>query len=356
MNNSTAETPYAGWIISTVAGNGEAGYAGDGGPAAAAALNNLFDVAFDAAGNLVFTDTFNHCIRRIDARSGRIETVAGAGEAGYSGDGGPAAEACFNQPYGIAIDRDGAIYVADRHNAAVRRIDAATGTVTTFAGNGEAAFAGDGGPANKAGMVEPNGLAFSRDGARLYIADVADNRVRVVEMSNGRIATFAGTGEATHDGDGGPAPAAGVFGARAVAARGPDDGVYILERQGSSLRLAAPDGSTISTVASAGETGYGGDGGSATAAIFDRPKEMTLDGDGNALIVDTENHVIRHIDWQADRVSTVAGNGIHGFSGDGVPATQSSLARPHGVAVGPDGAVYIGDTEHNRIRKLSRPG
>ncbi|MPY74806.1 MAG: hypothetical protein GEU87_11130 [Alphaproteobacteria bacterium] len=348
------DSKYAGWIMTTAVGNGNAGYAGDGGPAADATLNNPFDVVFDAAGNLVFSDTFNHCIRRVDARSGIIETVAGTGEAGYSGDGGPAREARFDQPYGLAIDRGGAIYVADRLNAAVRRIDGESGIVTTFAGNGAKGFSGDGGPASRAGMAEPNALAFSRDGQRLFIADVADNRVRVVDMAGGAIATFAGTGMAAHDGDGGPALAAAVFGARAVAPRSVDNGVYILERQGSSVRLVAPDG-TISTAASTGEKGYGGDGGRAAAAVFDRPKEMTLDGDGNALIVDTENHVIRFIDWREDRVSTVAGNGTHGFSGDGVPAAQSSLARPHGVAVGPDGSLYIGDTENNRIRKVSRP-
>lgn len=348
-------SPYAGWIVTTVAGNGAAGYAGDGGPAASATLNNPFDVAFDAAGNLVFSDTYNHCIRRIDARTGRIETVAGCGEAGYAGDGGPGAKARFDQPYGVAVARDGAIYTADRLNAVVRRIDGATGVVTTFAGTGAKGFSGDGGPANRAGMVEPNGLAFSRTFARLYIADVADNRVRAVELAGGVIATFAGTGAAAHDGDGGPAAAAAVFGARAVAVRPSDGAVYVLERQGSTLRLVTPDGK-IATVASTGEKGYGGDGGPARAAVFDRPKEMTLDRDGNALIVDTENHAIRFIDWQADRVATVAGTGRHGFTGDGVPAIQSSLARPHGVAVGPDGAFYIADTENNRIRKVARPG
>ncbi|NKB56378.1 MAG: hypothetical protein GKS00_08585 [Alphaproteobacteria bacterium] len=352
---SKEDAPYAGWVISTVAGNGREGFAGDGGPAVDATLNNPFDIAFDPAGNLVFTDTFNHCVRRVEAQSGTIETVAGIGVAGYSGDGGSATKACFNEPYGIAIDDSGAIYVADRHNAAVRRIDGATGMVTTFVGVGKARFSGDGGSACEAGMVEPNGLAFSRDGGRLYIADVADNRVRVVDLSSGIISTFAGTGEAAHDGDGRPAVAAGIFGARAVVSRPSDDGIYILERQGSSLRLVAPGDGTISTVASTGETGYGGDGGPVASAIFERPKEMTLDGDGNVLIVDTENHAIRLIDWRSDRVSTIAGDGAHGFSGDGVVATQSSLARPHGVAVASDGSVYIGDTENNRIRKLSRP-
>ncbi|MDA0661743.1 MAG: hypothetical protein O3B08_02755, partial [Proteobacteria bacterium] len=316
-------TDYAGWVIETVAGNGTAGYAGDGGPAREAALNNPFDVVFDPAGNLVFTDTFNHVIRRVDATTGNIETLAGTGEAGYSGDGGPAGQACFNQPYGLAIGRNGAIYTADRLNAVVRRIDGPTGVVTTFAGNGAAGYAGDGGPATRAGMAEPNGLVFSRDFANLYIADVADNRVRVVDMASGIIDTFAGSGAAAHDGDGGAATAA-VFGARAVAVRPTDGAVYILERQGSSLRLVTPDGG-IATVASTGEKGYGGDGGPAATAIFDRPKEMTLDGAGNVLVVDTENHAIRFIDWRTDRVSTIAGTGEHGYSGDGVPAVQARL-------------------------------
>ena len=350
---SKEASAYTGWIITTVVGDGGEGYAGDGGPAIDATLNNPFDIVFDVAGNLVFTDTFNHCIRRVDARTNIIETIAGLGDAGYSGDGGPGITASFNQPYGLAIDPNGAIYVADRLNAVVRRIDGKTGISTTFAGTGEKEFSGDGGPANCAGMVEPNGLTFSPDGTRFYIADVADNRVRVVDMVSGVISTFAGTGAAIHGGDGGLATAASIFGARAVVTKPADGGVFILERQGSALRMATADGGNISTVASTGETGYGGDGGPAMAAIFERPKEMTLDGAGNVLVVDTENHAIRLIDWQADKVSTIAGNGVHGFSGDDIPATQSSLARPHGVVVAPNGAFYIGDTENNRIRKVS---
>ena len=344
---------YDGWRMTTVAGHGSESYSGDGGPAVEAGLNNPFDVAFDPAGHLVFTDTFNHCIRRVDSGTGTIETVAGTGEAGYSGDGGPGTAARFDQPYGLAIDSAGAIYTADRMNAVVRRIDGASGMVSTFAGTGEAVFNGDGGPAASAGLVEPNGLAFSPDGGRLYIADVADNRVRVVDMTTGDIDTFAGTGAAAHDGDGGAADAAAVFGARAVALNGAGDAVFILERQGSSLRAVSLETGEISTLASDGTTGYDGDGGPVSAAVFDRPKEMTVDGDGNVLIVDTETHAIRLIDWKSNLVSTIAGTGAAGFSGDGLPATESALARPHGVAVGPDGAFYIGDTENNRIRKVS---
>src|SRR5690348_618524 len=189
------------WIIMTAVGAGEQGYAGDGGPAAQALLNGPFDIGFDGGGNLYFSDTFNHCIRRVDARSNVITTVAGCGEAGYSGDGGPATRARFNEPYGIAVDRDATIYVADRHNHCVRRVDGATGIVTTFAGNGASGYSGDNGAASRAGMVEPNGLALDPARKRLFIADVADHRVRVVDLASGIIRTFAGTGEAEHSGD-----------------------------------------------------------------------------------------------------------------------------------------------------------
>jgi DNA-binding beta-propeller fold protein YncE len=339
------------WIITTVAGTGERGFAGDGGPALRAQLNGPFDVGFDPAGNLYFSDTFNHRIRRIDGRTGIITTVAGNGIAGYSGDGGPATAAAFNEPYGIAVDRNGNIYVADRHNHCVRRIDAASGVATTFAGNGRAGYSGDGGPAAQAGMVEPNGLGFDPAQQRLFIADVADHRVRVVDIATGQIGTFAGTGEPAHSGDGGPSSAAGVFGARAVKVA-PDGTVYILERQGSTLRGVDPKSGVITTVAGTGARGYSGDGGPALAAVFDAPKEFALGPDDDILIVDTESHAIRRIEAATGIVETIAG-GHKGPEGDGGAATAAGLGRPHGAVVGPDGAIYIGDTENHRIRKLT---
>ena len=306
------------WTLSTVAGTGEQGYAGDGGPATSALLNNPFDLAFDPAGNLCFSDTYNHCIRRIDAHSGIITTIAGTGEAGFSGDGGPALQAQMNQPYGIVIDRAGNIYIADRLNKRVRRIDGRTATMSTLAT-----------------MVEPNGLALDREHRRLFVADVADHRVSAIDLATGAISTFAGTGEARHDGDGGPATSAGVFGARAVALA-PDDSLYILERQGSSLRRVR-DG-IIETIAGTGARGYAGDDNDARNAVFDAPKEMAIDPAGNVFIVDTENHVIRLIDAKTWIVTTIC----------------TDLARPHGAVVGADGAVYIGDSEHHRVCKLTR--
>jgi DNA-binding beta-propeller fold protein YncE len=212
-----------------------------------------------------------------------------------------------------------------------------TGIITTFAGNGSGHTSGDGGPPDEAGLVEPNGLALSPDEKRLFIADVAGHRVRVVDLETGRIETFAGTGEAQHDGDGGPAVKASVFGARAVAFA-PDGSLYVMERQGSCIRRIR-DG-VIETVAGTGGRGYAGDGGDAKLAVFDAPKEMAVDPAGNIYVVDTENHAIRRIDASSWIVTTIA----------------SGLARPHGALVAPDGSVLVGDSEHHQIRRLSRPG
>ena len=328
------------WTISTFAGTGAAGYAGDGGPAADAQLNNPFDLTFDAAGNLIFSDTFNHVLRRIDAHTGVIATIAGTGARGFSGDGGPAAQAQLNEPYGVAVDPSGNVYVADRLNRRVRKVAAITGTISTIAG-------GDGGFRT---LAEPNGLAFDARNHLLYVADVADHRVRLIDVKDNIIVTCAGTGLGEHSGDGGLAIAASLFGPRAVAIA-PDGALYVLERQGSTLRRIR--NGTIETLAGTGARGRGGDGGNARLAQFNAPKEMALMPDGSVLIVDTESHAIRHIDAATWIVTTIAGTGMAGGGGDGGPATAAGLARPHGAAVGPDGAIYIGDSENHRIRKLT---
>ena len=321
------------WAVSIVAGIGEPGYSGDGSLALEARLNNPFDLAFAPDSSLVFSDTFNHCIRRIDAASGVISTICGTGAKGFSGDGGPAVRAQLNEPYGVAIDRSGRVFFADRLNRRVRIIDT-TGIVSTLAGDGSGVFSGDGGPAARAGLVEPNGLALSPDRSRLFIADVAGHRVRVVDLTAGTIETFAGTGEARHHGDGGPAAEAAVFGARAVTFA-PDGSLYVMERQGSCIRRVR-DG-MIETVAGTGERGYSGDGGDARSAVFDAPKEMAVDHEGNIFVVDTENHAIRQIDARSWIITTIA----------------SGLARPHGAVVAPDGSVLVGDSEHHQIRRLT---
>ena len=338
------------WMITTAVGNGTQGYAGDGGPALAATLNNPFDVAFDPAENMVFSDTFNHVIRRVEARTNVITTVIGTGARGCAGDGGPAIQAELNEPYGVVIDRAGNIFFADRLNGRVRKVDA-SGNISTLAGDGGGVCHGDGGPAARAGLKEPNGLAFNADQTCLFIADVADHRVRAVDLRSGIISTFAGTGEGRHDGDGGPRDKACVFGARAVALA-PDGSLYVMERQGSCIRQIK-DG-IIQTVAGTGARGYAGDGGDARVAVFAAPKEMTIDAAGNIFVVDTENHAIRLIDAKTWIVTTIAGYGSAGPGGDGGPATQAGLGRPHGVCIGPDGAAYVGDSENHRVRRLTR--
>lgn len=327
--------PSIEWTVEIVAGTGQQGYSGDGSSALDARLDNPFDLTFLPDGSLVFSDTFNHCLRRIDAGSGVISTICGTGEKGFAGDGGPAARAQLNEPYGVVADRKGRVFFADRLNRRVRVIDT-IGVIRTLAGDGSGVFSGDGGPADAAGLVEPNGLALSPDQSRLFIADVAGHRVRVVDLAIGTIETFAGTGEARHDGDGGPASRAAVFGARAVAFA-PDGSLYVMERQGSCIRRIR-DG-VIETVAGTGARGYAGDGGDARLAVFDAPKEMAVDPEGNIIVVDTESHAIRRIDAKTWIVTTIA----------------AGLARPHGAVIAPDGSVLVGDSEHHQIRRLTLP-
>ncbi len=346
-----ATTDVKGWMITTAVGTGEKGFSGDGGPASQAKLDNPFDLVFDAAGNLFFADTQNHRIRRVDARTGIITTVVGNGNATFGGDGGPATQASLHEPYGLVIDKAGNLYIVDRFNFRIRRVDARTGVITTIAGTGEKANSGDGGPAVKAALLEPNDAALSPDESLLYIADPSAHRVRAIDLKRGTIDTVAGTGEGKDFGNGGPAKAAGVCGARAVTVAR-DGTLYIAEKQGSAIRAVDPSGN-IRLLAGTGAYGYSGDGGPMLQAVFDKPKELCVDRDGNLLVVDTEVPVIRKVDFKTGVVTTVAGvgNRKHVYTGDGVAATASSLARPHGVTVGPDGAIYIGDSENHRIRK-----
>jgi streptogramin lyase len=337
--------------IQTAAGTGSPGDQGDGGPAVHAKLNMPFDLALDSHGNLYFSDTMNHRIRRIERTSGIITTVAGNGSRGFSGDGGAATRAQLNEPYGVVLDHSGNLFVADRLNRRIRRINTRTGVISTIAGNGAAEFSGDGGPATKAGLVEPNGVALASNDRLLLIADVAGHRIRQVDLRSERISTFAGTGKARHAGDGGPAISAAIWGARAVDV-GPGGSVYILEREGNCLRSVDPASGIISTIAGTGAKGYTGDGGAARSAAFNGPKELAVDSGGNIFIVDTENHAIRCIDAKTKRIRTLAGTGRAGGGGDGGEPGQAELDRPHGVAVSPDRTCWIADTNNHRVRVI----
>ena len=302
--------------------------------------------AFDGKGHLYVAEAANHCVRRIDAATGVITTVAGTGAPGYSGDGGPATGATFNQPYSLSIDANGDLYIVDRLNAVVRKVDAVTGFITTVAGTGEPGSSGDGGPGPRAQLREPNDCFLDGRGG-LLIADIQDQRIRRLDVRTGIITTFAGTGEKARAGDGRPATAASILGARAVCMdrRGQ---TYICEREGNGIRRVDANG-IMSTYAGTGERGYTGDGGPALAATWGAPKAIRCDQRDNLLVVDTENHAIRRIDAVTGLVTTIAG-GHQGGEGDGGPATSAGLDRPHGCEVDAHGNLYIADSNNHRVR------
>ena len=352
---SQAETNY---IIDTVAGSGETGvlkggYSGDDGPAVQAQLSSPFGVAVDGAGNLYIGDSGNSRIRRVDA-TGTITTVAGTGEEGYSGDGGPAVQARLGTPQGVAVDGDGNLYIAEFGNSRIRRVNG-TGTITTVAGTGEHGYSGDGGSAVQAQLYRPRGVAVDGDG-NLYIADTVNNRIRRVDTA-GKITTVAGTGERGFTGDGGPAISARLRSPHRVAVDGGGN-LYFVDADNNRLRRVDPSG-TITTVAGSGEPGflgegYSGDGGPAVQARLREPHGVAVDSDGNLYIADSGNHAIRRVD-ASGIITTIAGIGVRGFSGDGGPAVQAQLYRPRGIVVDGNGNLYFADSNNQRIRRLSPP-
>jgi hypothetical protein len=309
-------------------------------------LQEPFMCGFDRRGNLYFGEARNHTVRRVDQATGVITTMAGTGAEGYSGDGGPAVEATLNQVYSLQVDTNGDIYVVDRLNSAVRKIDAVTGIITTVAGTGEPGYGGDGGPGARAQLREPNDLFLDGQGG-LLIADIQDQRVRRLDLKTGIITTFAGNGEKVRGGDGGPATQAGILGARAVCMDSKGN-IYISEREGNGVRKVDANG-IISTFAGTGERGYTGDGGPALTATWGAPKAIRCDRQDNIIVVDTENHAIRRIDAATGTVTTIAGGHLGG-NGDGGSATDAGLARPHGCGLDERGNLFIADSDNHRVR------
>ena len=330
-------------IITTVVGGAASGFSGDGGPATSASLNFPSGLAVDGSGNLYISDSFNYRVRRVDAATGVITTVAGDGIRGFSGDGGPATSASLNVPWGVAVDTSGNVYIADRDNHRVRRVDAATGVITTVAGG----FVGDGGPATSSSLNSPAGIALDASG-NLYIADSAHHRVRLVDGATGTITTVAGTTSTGFSGDGGPATTANLNSPQGVAVDGSGN-LYISDTFNHRVRRVDAATGVITTVAGDGASGFSGDGGTATSASLKFPRGLAVDAAGNLLIAD-ENHRVRRVDASSGIITTVAGNGTSGFSDDGGPATSASLNLPRGVAVDTSGNVYIADRSNHRVR------
>ena len=335
-------------LIVTVAGTGEEGCSGDGGPADLALLREPFMCAFDRQGNLYIAEARNHCVRRVEKDTGIITTVAGTGAEGYSGDGGPAVHAKFNQPYSLAVDINGDIYIVDRLNAAVRKVDASTDVITTVAGTSEPGYNGDGGAGNLAQLREPNDVFLDGKGG-LLIADIQDQRVRRLDLDAGTITTFAGNGEKVRSGDGGPAVQACILGARAVCIDSKGN-TYIAEREGNGVRKVDGNG-IMSTFAGTGLRGYSGEGGPALSATWSAPKAIRCDHRDNLIVVDTENHAIRRIDANTGIVTTIAGEHQGGGGDDGNP-TDAGLDRPHGCSLDNRGNLFIADSNNHRVRAV----
>jgi len=328
-------------VIATVVGNGTEGYSGDGGPATSAQLNST-GVALDSAGDLYIADTDNNRVRKVS--NGVITTVAGNGTRGFSGDNGPATSAQLDGPEGVALDSAGNLYIADTGNSSIRKV--ANGVITTVAGNATYGFSGDNGPATSAQLRYPIAIAVDSAGD-IYIADTGNNSIR--EVTNGVITTAVGGGSLF--GDGGPATSAQLFFPAGVAVD-PSGNLYIADTIDDRIRMVS--NGMISTVAGNGTQGFSGDNGQSTSAQLDGPESIAVDSVGNLYIADTLNHRIRKV--SSGVIATIAGNGTQGFSGDGGPATSAQLDVPEGVAVNSTGSLYIGDWGNNRVRLLTPPG
>ncbi len=339
----------ADWQVTVIAGTGRAGWSGDGGPAVQAQINDPYGIVRGPDGALWFCEHAGHRIRRID-REGVITTIAGTGTAGYSGDGGPAAAATFHLPHELRFGPDGHLYIVDTGNQVIRRIDLATGLITTVAGTNRRGYQGDGGPASQATFNGPHSLQFGPDGS-LYVCDVGNHVIRRIN-THGVIETIAGTGRPGPTPDGARFASTPLHSPRSLDFDRQGD-LWLVTREGNQVfRLSLPTG-RIHHMAGSGEAGFAGNGGPAREAQLNGPKGIALDAEGNAWLADTESHSIRLVEAATGTLRLIAGTGEVGDGSDGDPLA-CAMNRPHGVFVDADGSVYIGDSEAHRIRVLRR--
>ncbi len=343
--------PAAAGTIDTVAGTGAPAHNGNQGEARDINIGQPFGVQVGPDGGLYITEVSNHRVLRLDLETRSVTTVAGCGTKGYSGDGGPAIEAELNEPYEVRFDQRGNMFFVEMKNHLIRRVDAKTKQISTVAGTGEAGFGGDGGPAIRARFSSPHSIALDhRNG--LFVADIGNHRIRRIDLTSGLIETVAGDGERHLPTDGGLARDNPVLGPRALYIDGMT--MWVALREGHSVWKLDLDSGRWSHVAGSGKKGFGGDGGPAKSARFNGPKGIAVGPQGNVFVVDTENQAIRKIDLDSGLIRTVAGAGPthRGGAGDGGAATVAELDRPHGIGLGQDGTIYIGDTNNHRVRRV----
>jgi sugar lactone lactonase YvrE len=336
-------------LISTYAGTGSDGNTGNGGAATAAKLGDPYGVALDSAGNLHIADKKYHVVRKVTAATGVISAVAGTGSAGYTGDGGAATSAKLDEPYDVALDGSDNVYIADMGNDVIRKVTAASGVISTFAGTGTGGYTGDGGAATSARLNEPYGVGLDASD-NLYIAQRKNYVVRKVNASDLIITTVAGTGSNGYTGDDDLATLAELSEPYDVAVSSTGD-LYIADGLNDVVRRVDGESQVITTINSGGS--YTGDGGLAVLAKVNQPWDMAVDSSGNVYIADTLNHVVRRIDGSSGVITIVAGTGSDGYTGDGGAATSARLGEPYGVALDSSGNIYIADKKKHVVRKVT---
>jgi streptogramin lyase len=340
---------HAAAVLTEIAGTGVAGASGDGGSATQAQLNNPFGLVRGPDGALWFADFAANVVRRI-AKDGVITTVIGNGHAAYAGDGGPAREASLNNPHEIRFDRAGNLFIADASNNAIRRYDVKTGLISTVAGNGKPGYTGDGGAAAGAQLKNPISLQFDPAG-NLFIADIGNQVIRRVDAKTGVITTFAGTGRTGDTPDGAPIAGTPLSGPRSLDFDRAGN-LWLVTREGNQLLRFDLAAGVIHHEAGTGKKGFTGNGGPAQAATLSGPKGIAIAPNGDVYLADTENHAIRRLDVKRGVIELVAGTGVVGAALETDPL-KTQLTRPHGIFVDANGTLLISDSENHRILAIS---
>lgn len=335
--------------VTTLIGTGVPGYS-------ETQVNNPYGMTIGPDGALYFCDLGNQRIRRLDLRIRQLATIAGNGQRGYRGDGGPALDASLSAPHELLFDSRGNLYFAERDNHVIRKVDMKTGTISTVAGTGMPGFSGDGGPGSKAQLRQPHCLIRDRDGS-LLICDLGNQRIRRLHLDTGIIETYAGTGEAKPTPDDAPVKGTPLNGPRTMVQAANGD-IYLALREGDTIYRIDANTQTLHRAAGTGEVGYSGDNGPALEARFGGapgtrlagPKGLTLGPDNTLYVADTESHAIRRIDLGTGVITTVLGTGVRGDGPVSDPLT-CKLSRPHAVLFA-NGVLYVADSEAHRILVL----
>jgi sugar lactone lactonase YvrE len=344
----SAKTVSTAQVITTYVGGGSSSSLGDGGPATAASIGYVSGIAFDAFNNLYIADGNNNRIRKVDAITNIITTFAGNGISGFSGDGNFATNAELNDPDWVTTDKYGNLYISDGGNNRIRKVSA-SGIITTYAGNGSAVYSGDNGPAINASLNGIQGICTDTFG-NLFIADGATPRIRKVDVS-GVINTVAGNGIIGYSGDGGPATAAEMNFILGICLD-IEGNIYVADASSERIRIVNKSSGIISTEAGNGTSGYAGDGNAAILCELNWPFAVAIDEHSYTFIADYSNNRIRQID-NSGTIKTIVGTGTAGFDGDGGSATNAEINRPQGIAIDNDANIYIADFANKRIRKVT---